>query len=48
MEIAGGAFPDGFTGIREVDAYIALYNPKAIRQRATVWSPDIKSPRVMR
>jgi hypothetical protein len=48
MEIAAGSFPDGFTGIREVDAYIALWNPQAIRQRATVWSPDVHSPRVMR
>jgi hypothetical protein len=47
-EVAAGAFPNGFTGIREVDAFIALWNPEPIRQRATVWSPDIRSPRVMR
>ena len=48
MEIAAGSFPGGVTGLREVDAYLALYNPAGLRQRATVWSPDVKSPRVMR
>jgi hypothetical protein len=40
MEIASGAFPGGITGIREVDTYVALWNPQGIRQQATVWSPD--------
>jgi len=48
IEIASGAFPDGFTGIREVDAYISIYNPQALRQQTQVWSPDIKTPRVVR
>lgn len=48
MEIASGSFPDGFTGIREVDAYIATFNPNGLRQQTQVWSPDIKTPRVMR
>lgn len=43
-EITPGAFPDGFTGIREVDAYIALWNPKGLRQQMTVWTPQ--TPRV--
>lgn len=40
-EITPGAFPDGFTGIREVDAYIALWNPKGIQRSASVWTPDM-------
>ena len=47
-EIAAGSFPDGFTTIREVDAYIAVWNPAAIRQSATVWSPDVRTTRVVR
>jgi hypothetical protein len=48
MEIETGAFPGGFTGIREVDAFIAIWNPDGLRQNTRVWSPDIRSPRVMR
>lgn len=48
IEIAAGSFPDGFTSIREVDAYIALYNPTPIRQAPQVWSPDIGRVRVTR
>lgn len=48
MQIAAGAFPDGFTGIREIDAYIALYNPTPIRQAVQVYSPDIGRVRVIR
>jgi hypothetical protein len=43
-EVQAGAFPGGFTGIREVDAYIALWNPKAVQREAFVWTPDM--PRV--
>lgn len=39
FQIEGGAFPNGFTGIREVDAYIALWNPDGLRQQPTVWTP---------
>jgi hypothetical protein len=46
MDLATGAFPNGLTGIREVDAYIALWNPNPIRQQAKVWSPDLSQPRV--
>lgn len=46
MEIEGGAFPSGFTGIREVDAYIALWNPEGRRQASTVWYPGMNRPRV--
>jgi hypothetical protein len=48
IEIAAGSFPSGFTGIREVDAYIALYNPQPLRQAPQVWSPDIGRVRVVR
>ena len=37
--LAAGSFPNGETGIREVDAFIALWNPKHRMQRTTVWSP---------
>lgn len=47
-EIQGGSFPDGFTGIREVDAYISIWNPGGLRQQTRVWSPDVRSPRVSR
>lgn len=47
-EIASGAFPGGVTGIREVDTYLALWNPTPIRQQPKVWSPDLRSPRVVR
>jgi hypothetical protein len=47
-EIAAGAFPGGVTGIREVDSYIAIWNPEVLRQQSTVWSPDLRFPRVTR
>jgi hypothetical protein len=40
-EIPTGAFPNGMTGIREVDAYIALWNPKNLTQNSSVWTPDM-------
>jgi len=45
MQIAAGTFPGGVTGIREVDAYIGLWNPKGLTQGATVWFPGAR-PRV--
>lgn len=39
MEITTGSFPEGVTGIREVDAFIALWNPENQRQASTVWFP---------
>lgn len=45
-DIVTGTFPGGVTGIREVDAYLALWNPKPIRQASKVWSPDLKTTRV--
>ena len=46
MEIASGAFPDGLTGIREVDAYLALWNPMGLQRQGAVWSPDVHRPQV--
>jgi hypothetical protein len=48
MDVVTGSFPNGFTGIREVDAFIGLWNPDALRQSPQVWSPDLRSPRVVR
>jgi hypothetical protein len=48
FEITTGAFPNGMTGIREVDSYIALWNPEGIRQAPSVWSPDVPRARVVR
>ena len=45
MDIQSGAFPDGVTGIREVDAYIHRWNPNRLKQAPTVWSPDLVVPR---
>ena len=39
MEITQGAFPDGVTGIREVDSFIALYNPRGRTQASRVYVP---------
>lgn len=40
MEIASGAFRNGKTGIYEVDAYTALWNPRGLTHPPQVWSPD--------
>jgi hypothetical protein len=48
FQITTGVFPDGFTGIREVDAYLGLWNPDGIRQAPSVWSPDQVQARVVR
>ena len=41
MTINSGAFPDGLTGIREVDAYVAFYNPQHRTQQTSIWTPDV-------
>ena len=43
MELSTGMFPDGMTGIREVDAYLTSINPNALRIAPKVWSPDLAS-----
>ena len=46
-DIAAGSFPNGMTGIREVDAYIALWNPNGLRQPVAVWYPGKPTVRVV-
>lgn len=41
MQLSVGLFPDGVTGIREVDAYVGSINPNHLRIAPRVWSPDI-------
>lgn len=40
-----GMFPDGMTGIREVDAYLTSLNPNALKVPPLVWSPDLPAAR---
>lgn len=46
-EVAAGTFPEGTTGIREVDAWIGLWNPEGRRQASTVWFPGQRNPRLV-
>lgn len=41
MELVTGSFPDGLTGIREVDAFIMLWNPGGLTTGPRVWTPDM-------
>lgn len=43
LEVIAGSFPNGETGLRAVDSYIGLWNPKH-RQQATVWNPNRPNP----
>jgi hypothetical protein len=43
MEIPSGLFPNGATGLREVDPIIRIYNPNGLKMPSRVMSPD--SPR---
>lgn len=45
MELARGMFPDGVTGMPEVDAYIMLLNPFALKVMPRVYSPDLPQHR---
>jgi len=45
MEVQTGMFPGGFTGIREVDAVIRIYNPYGLKKPPRVLSPDSPSER---
>jgi len=47
FEIAAGSFPSGMTGLREVDAWIGLWNPDHLRQDTSVWWPGKREPRVV-
>jgi hypothetical protein len=46
MNLMPGLFPDGMTGLREVDSFIARWNPNRLREGPSVWSPDLRSHRV--
>lgn len=47
-DVQPGMFPDGFTGIELVDAYIEIWNPGGGRnQPGGVWSPDLPDFRVV-
>lgn len=39
MQITPGAFPDGYTGIREVDSYVRQFNPYGAKAPSAVWVP---------
>lgn len=41
MSLVAGSFPNGVTGITEVDAWIELWNPNRLKRAASVWSPDM-------
>lgn len=43
MDLVTGAFPGGLTGIREVDAFITLWNPNALQRESSVWYPGMTS-----
>jgi hypothetical protein len=45
MEIPSGMFSNGTTGIREVDAWLATWNPYAAKMPSQVWSPDVRVAR---
>lgn len=47
FEIAAGTFPNGVTGLREVDSWLGLWNPQALRQATSVWAPNQRRPRVV-
>lgn len=40
IEIQGGMFPDGVTGIKEVDSFLVMVNPNAIKVPPTIHSLD--------
>lgn len=41
MEFRPGMFEKGLTGITEVDAWVAQWNPNGLRTRPQVYSPDM-------
>jgi hypothetical protein len=46
MELAPGMFPDGNTGIPEVDLFIRQWNPNGLRQASKVYSVDLPVQRL--
>lgn len=45
MEIATGMFPEGVTGLPEIDAYLMLWNPFGLKVAPRVFSPDLPQHR---
>lgn len=45
MEITPGMFPDGTTGLEEVDLYLRLWNPNGLKQAPAVYSLDTVTER---
>jgi len=43
ITVTPGMFPEGFTGINEVDAYIRQWNPYGLKVPPTVWYPGMNS-----
>lgn len=41
MELTTGMFPEGVTGIPEIDAYLMLFNPFGVKVAPRVYSPDL-------
>jgi hypothetical protein len=46
MEIQTGMFSNGYTGIREVDAIIQVFNPNGLRMPTIIASPDQSETRI--
>ena len=46
MTVNATGFPEGRTGLVEVDAWLRQVNPNAVQQPSRVWSPDLLQPRV--
>jgi hypothetical protein len=47
LTLETGLFPNGQTGIREVDLYIQMWNPNLLKVKPRVYSPDYKRPRTV-
>lgn len=45
MELAPGMFPDGTTGLEEVDVYLRLWNPAGLKHAPGVYSIDVPRAR---
>lgn len=41
VTMVAGTFPEGRTGIHEIDAWLGLWNPKGLSDAPQVWSPDL-------
>lgn len=41
IEVATGMFPEGVTGMPEIDVYLMLFNPHGLRVMPRVYSPDL-------